>query len=387
MPRFFIVTVLLGWGLLLWGMAQGGDDARVAVRVLDLLKLRELGVSAVARPLQVDLDREAAGEARSISVRMDGRDALSVRLDQAAERPAKGLRIRPGDGDGTCRVAASGIPDRAYRGSLEITVESGVLRIVNQLPLGDYLAGVIGSEGGTDAPPEALQAQAVLARTFACRHRRRHGAADFCDTTHCQLYQGRASATPAVEEAVRATAGETLAWQGAPARAFYHSTCGGATRPFADAWGRPGPPYLEGVADGDACRESPHFRWEFRIRHADCMELLRAVAGGHPAALAVAEAGAGGWVRWLAVRQQDGSVRRLRGEEFHSRAGRRLGWNAIRSACFTVRREGDTWAFEGRGFGHGVGLCQWGAAGLARQGWDHARILAFYFPGTNLRRE
>jgi stage II sporulation protein D len=117
------------------------------------------------------------------------------------------------------------------------------------------------------------------------------------------------------------------------------------------------------------------------------MALLRAVTGGQPAALEVEEAGPGGWIRWLAVRQPDGSALRLRGEEFHSRAGRRLGWNAIRSCCFTVRREGETWIFEGRGFGHGVGLCQWGAAALARRGWDHARILAFYFPGTTFRRD
>ena len=386
MPRTPVLALLLWSCLLPGGIIRGGDSGLVAVRVLGLLKLRQACVSAVSRPLRVSLGPAAAEEAQSISVRLDERGALCVRLDQGAEQKAIGLRIEPVDGGGTCRVVAEGIPEREYRGSLEITSGKGALRVVNRLPLGDHLAGVIGSEGGVAAPPEALKAQAVLARTFACRHRGRHGDADFCDTTHCQLYQGRASATPAVEEAVRATTGEILTWQGAPARAFYHSTCGGTTRPFSDAWGRPGPPYLGGVADGDACRESPHFRWEFRIGHAECMELLRAVAGGQPTALEVAEAGPGGWVRWLAVRQRDGSARRLRGEEFHSRAGRRLGWNAIRSACFTVRREGETWVFEGRGFGHGVGLCQWGTAGRARQGWDYTRILAFYFPGAGLQR-
>lgn len=387
MPRSILSGLLLWCALISWGLARGGDDATVAVRVLDLLRLRALEVCAVARPLRATLGPAAEVEVQSISVRGDERGTLLIRVDRGEEQKVNGVQIRPADGDGTCRMAAAGIPDREYRGSLEITAEKGVLRVVNRLRLGDYLAGVIGSEGGADAPPEALKAQAVLARTFACRQRGRHGAVDFCDTTHCQLYQGRASATPAVEEAARATASEILAWQGAPARVFYHSTCGGATRPFADAWGRPGPPYLGGVSDGETCRESPHFRWEFRIGHIECMEMLGALTGGYPVALEVAEAGPGGWVRWLAVRQRDGSIRRLRGEEFHNRAGRRLGWNAIRSACFTVRREADTWVFEGRGFGHGVGLCQWGAAGLARQGWNHARILAFYFPGTNLRRD
>ena len=311
----------------------------------------------------------------------------SSAVDQEEEQEVGGLRISPGDGDGTCRVTAAGIPDREYRGSLEITVEKGVLRVVNRLPLADYLAGVIGSEGGAGAPPEALKAQAVLARTFARRHRGRHGAADFCDTTHCQLYQGRAFATPGVEEAVRATAGEILTWQGAPARAFYHSTCGGTTRPFADTWGRPGPPYLEGWPTATPAGNLPISAGSSGSATRSAWSCCGRCPAGNRSRWRwrrpVPAAGSAGW----RCGSRMALARRLRGEEFHSRAGRRLGWNAIRSACFTVRREGETWIFEGRGFGHGVGLCQWGAAGLARRGWDHARILAFYFPGTNLRRD
>jgi len=284
----------------------------------------------------------------------------------------------------SCRVIAAGIPEREYGGELEIRAEDGRLRLVNRLPLDDYLAGVVGSEGGGATPPEALAALAVLARTYAIRHVHRHGAADLCDTTHCQLYQGRAAATAEAKAAVRATAGKILAWQGTPARVLYHSTCGGSTASFTGAWGSPGPAYLAGVDDGGACRASPHYRWTIRIAHRPLMDLLRDFAGSDPVGMEVAEAGPGGWIRWLAVRQADGSTVRVRGEEFHIRAGRRLGWNAIRSACFTVRRDGGEWVFQGAGFGHGVGMCQWGAAELARRGWDCTRILSLYFPGTAL---
>jgi stage II sporulation protein D len=403
--------LLSGWlfcgGCLAGGLVRGGDDARVAVRVMDLLKLRQLIVHAVSQPLKVDLnplleDAGSVGQeavdrskrlntadradrlAQVVSIRVEASGLLLVCLDQVAEPAVRCLRITPGAGEETCRVMAGGIPDREYRGSLDITAEGGILRVVNRLPLADYLVGVIGSEGGGDAPLEALKAQAVLARTFAMRHGGRHGAADFCDTTHCQLYQGRSAVSPVAEAAVRATAGQILTWQGAPARVFYHACCGGVTNSFETAWGRPGPPYLTGIDDGDACAESPQARWEYRLDRAAWTKLLRKLGGGNPVAIRLEETGPGGWVRWLAVEQADGSSVRLRGEEFHIRAGRLLGWNAIRSACFTVRQEGECWVFAGRGFGHGVGLCQAGAAALARRGWEYARILARYFPGTRL---
>jgi stage II sporulation protein D len=244
---------------------------------------------------------------------------------------------------------------RRYVGTLvvERTGEGTVAHL--RIPVDDYLAGVVASEMGATGPEAALRAQAVVSRTLLVVGGDRHpeGAWDLCDLTHCQSFRGLTDADSAVR-AVAETADRVMTLGGAPVEAPFHSTCGGATLAAAGVWGT-AHPHLPGVsdqrADGTAyCDGSPHGDW------------VAAVAGQE-------------------LPDPGDEVDRFRLE-----AGRRHGWNLVKSNRFTATPltfdEQRIWWLEGRGLGHGVGLCQQGAMGRARAGADADEILRAYFPGA-----
>jgi stage II sporulation protein D len=285
---------------------------------------------------------------------------------------------------------------------------TGVL-VVNRVSLENYVAGTIGAEMGARRPDElaALRAQAVVSRTYAIRNRGRweaQGLDAFADTRD-QVYNGIASETPQVWDAVRATAGQVLEYRGLPIDAYFHSTCGGATagvdEVFATAASRP---YLHSVSDASGrgrhyCDISPRFRW----REAWDASTLRAILSRTlPAVMNVSGDGLqpivdvevtrttrSGRVGELRIVFEHGDVR-VPGPTVRSvlrpEAGRLLGSQAFE---LHVTRDGGRVSHlvaTGAGWGHGVGFCQWGAVGRARAGQDYRTILATYCPGTRLER-
>jgi SpoIID/LytB domain protein len=250
----------------------------------------------------------------------------------------------------------------------EVSVEG------RKVPLEEYVAGVVTAEEG-DGTPESQKALAVLARTFAVRERGRHGRYDFCPLTHCQAFhppsaQGRAAAAATRGQLLRSAGGEL-------APAHYFSTCGGRTADSEDIWPALRPA-LAGVSDQERCAGSPHLLWRFTTDAARLQPLF----GFVPEEIVV-ERGAGGWVRAATVRGAGGE-RRYGGEELHLLLARHFGWNQVKSANFSVERAGEQFILRGRGMGHGVGLCQWGARAQARAGSDYRQILRVYFPGSTV---
>ena len=263
--------------------------------------------------------------------------------------------------------------------------------VVRLVELEDYVAGVLAGEAGDLTQPEALKAMAVAARSFATRSRGRHAAEgfDFCSLTHCQVYTSQAP-QERFRAAARATAGQVLRFNGEVIRAYYTGNCGGHSQSAANVWPDQAAPYLPAQPDSYCLRDgnSParNVRWTTRLPAAQLEAALRSEPAMDP----------GGQLRRLAVLQRDatGRVRRLEiagsvrhevdGNAFRFLIGRRLGWEKLKSTAFEVRREGGDFLFEGRGFGHGVGLCQAGAARMAEAGFDYRRILAHYYPGTEL---
>jgi stage II sporulation protein D len=276
---------------------------------------------------------------------------------------------------------------------VQVRPRGGGPAVVRLVELEDYAAGVLAGEAGELAQPEALEAMAVAARSFAIRSRGRHAAEgfDLCSLTHCQVYT-----TQAPEErfraAARATAGQVLRFNGEVIRAYYTGNCGGHSQSAANVWPDQAAPYLPAQPDPYCLRDgntpARNARWTTRLPAAQLEAALR----GEPAM------DSGGQLRRLAVLQRDatGRVRRLEiaggvrhevdGNAFRFLVGRRLGWEKLKSTAFEVRREGGDFVFEGRGFGHGVGLCQAGAARMAEAGFDYRRILAHYYPGTELQK-
>jgi stage II sporulation protein D len=281
---------------------------------------------------------------------------------------------------GTGPLAVAGL---RVHGALEIERVPDGLRVVNHVSLEDYLAGTLGREVYPGWESEALKAQAVVARSYALheRARRAREAWDVTADTRAQVYGGIDAETPAVLAAVEATRAEYLAWRGRPILAAFHSASGGRTASAEEVWGR-ALPYLVSVEVPHE-EDSPDTYWRASVSGTTLGRALDLVGirVGSIRELRVAERSASGRARWLALRGSGGTAeltgRQLRGA---------LGETVIRSTLFEIRAEDGGFVFVGSGHGHGVGMSQWGAQGMARQGTGYRDILATFYPGSELVR-
>jgi stage II sporulation protein D len=310
-------------------------------------------------PLPAGARAEVALEGSSLTVNGAAAGAEGVRCAGAGALRHAGLEL---DGDLEVRRGARG------------------LDVVHAAGMEEYVAAVSGAEMPASFPAEALKAQAVAARTFAVGKKLEAVTAGrpwhLGATVVHQVYRGPA-ADPRAVAAAEATAGEVLVFDHEPADAFFHSTCGGHTEAGGAALGRERP-YLPGVPCG-RCDASPLSRWTVRLGDA---ELGRALGfAGAVTALRVVERSPSGRAARVEV-DAGGARARLAGADLRQR----LGWSKLPSLAFDVRRERGAFRFDGRGSGHGAGMCQWGAAGLAREGAGYRDILARYYPGAELRR-
>jgi len=300
------------------------------------------------------------------------------------------------------------IDGRPYRGAVEVTSRGGGLTVVNTLPLESYLMGVVTAEMGRRARNEhaALEAQAVVSRTYALRNRGRFGSQgfDLQAGVSDQVYGGVANESEEGVDAVRGTAGVVLTYGGELITAFFHSTCGASTASPEEVFRTVrNQPYLRPVSDrrsgGYYCDISPRFRWTVEWDGSLLRDILRrtlpVVLGIDADAVEqirdiyVRRTGPSGRAREVRVRVGDGEIP-IPGHDvravFQTPEGRSLGSTAIE--LNTERQGGQVVRVTaaGGGWGHGVGLCQWGAVGRARAGQDYETILTTYFPGTTLAR-
>jgi len=326
-----------------------------------------------------------------------GADGVRLRLGAIETTPARTLNIRARDDGGTVRVSG-----RDYRGEVLVAQGEAGLLVVNAVSLEEYLAGVVSAEMGRrpDADREAMYAQAVVSRTVAVRSlgRYRVRGYDLMGSIADQAYAGVATESDLAWEAVRATRGQVLTYGGAVIEAFFHSTCGGRTEAVEDAFSGGPQRYLSSISDRDPsgqayCRLSPRFQWEERWSGAELARGLRESgirAEGPPSDLAVEGLTGSGRVGAIrAVVSGRGVV--VRGQNEIRRVLRRDGGGILWSTRFQLRvsRSGGRIVEAraiGGGNGHGVGMCQWGAIGRAREGADYQAILRAYFPGTEIRR-
>ncbi|MBI4598466.1 MAG: SpoIID/LytB domain-containing protein [Candidatus Omnitrophica bacterium] len=289
--------------------------------------------------------------------------------------PYLGVRIEP-----ESRAAIS-LNGKRLRGTLEIVRQQNLtLLVINHVSLEDYLRGVLSKEAPDYWPPEALKAIAIAARTYAVYQRLTKEAVDYDVTgdVMSQDYGGKTAEKAATTRAVKATAGLLLLAHGKLFPPFYHSTCGGTTEN-----GRVMGPYdlppLRGGVVCHLCERSPFYLWQRRLTRADInWALLKSRHGsvGPILDLQVTKRTASGRAENITI---TGALRavRLSGYEFRAL----FGFDRIRSPLITIIAQDDAFLIEGRGWGHGVGMCQWGAAEMARRGFSAAEILAYYYPG------
>lgn len=274
------------------------------------------------------------------------------------------------------------IAGRPYRGTVRIIAGSAPL-LVNELGLEDYLAGVINAEISSAWPAEAVKAQAILARTYAMfRLPQRRGAPyDLEATVKDQVYLGAAAEDDAARRAVAETRGMVLTYAGEPVAAYFHSACGGRTESPEWVWGGSPQPYQQSVECG-YCEDSPNYFWRWPSEGAaDAGEVGRKLGLGTAAeAIEVITQSPTGRAAQVRV-GGGGQTLTVGGNDFRQA----LGYSNVRSAAFRVDREDGGWVIRGTGSGHGAGMCQWGAKGMAEAGQSAAAILTHYFPGTELR--
>jgi stage II sporulation protein D len=305
-------------------------------------------------------------------------------------------------GAGACssppaRIGLPSVRSIARHGVSVKVTENGV-STVRRVPLEHYVAGAVLAEfapadGQPDVVERMYEVQAVISRSYALANNGRHASEgyDLCSTTHCQLYDpGRLRTSRwarAAASAVRRTAGMVLWHDGDPVQALFHADCGGHTSAAATVWGGRQRPYLRAVRD-DGTAETAHTGWRYEASRAVVLRALNADArtrvGDRLDAIEVLDRDAAGRAGRVALRGRRVAI--VRGEDLRDVLARSLGARTIRSTRFTVLREGALFRFEGRGFGHGVGLCQAGALARLRAGVKLPAVLQRYFPGTKLVR-
>jgi stage II sporulation protein D len=297
---------------------------------------------------------------------------------------------------------------RRYRGELVIHASAAGLTVVNRLPVDEYLKGVVPMEIGIERRMgefAAVEAQAVAARSYAYVRLAGPGEQRWYDlrpTVVDQVYGGVNAETIVGTRAVESTAGLVLKYDGRTVNAPYHSTCGGTTAEAPEAWPTRGEPFLQRVSDRVPgtdrfyCDISPRFRWTRQVPRdrldATVARYLREYAAvpargpGHVRGVAVVSRTPSGRVQSVEIMTARGGPYTLRGNDarFVLRAA---GGEILNSSYFDVESAASGGrlthlTLHGVGFGHGVGMCQWGAIGRARAGQDFRTILGIYFPGT-----
>jgi stage II sporulation protein D len=283
---------------------------------------------------------------------------------------------------GTSRLSAR---KTVYRGDLRLewSASRRVPRLVNRVELEDYLLGVVPAEMPDRFGLEAMKAQAVAARSYALAEMARQGFV--YGDTRSQAYDGRSGETPLASRAVRETRGEQLQRRGRVIKAWYHSTCGGCTLPASAVFDDAQPGVLDRAVPCPDCQASPFFSWERRFDADDvCAALgvpeapLESAAApadefpARPAALAVVVGGEAASRPLIDVRSKLSS-------------GRPIAKQMLSTLLAEPPRISDgQLVIAGKGYGHGVGLCQYGAAGFAVRGASYRAILERYYPGATL---
>ncbi len=293
--------------------------------------------------------------------------------------PAEAVLLEPTE------AAAIRVDSRPYRGALILyRTSGGKLTIVNRLALEEYLVGALASEVDPFWPLEALKAHAVVSRTMVA-HRiwiQRARPFDVTADTATHLYYGIAVEREGTRQAVEATRGQVLAYDGELLSATFHANCGGHTENATEIWAVKGnPPPLQGRPD-PFCKNLRHFRWKTDLTNKALLTALGSESKGvgDLQACQVLERNRSGRVREVLLQGTLGSVS-LSGKKFREL----LGPHSLRSLNFTVAFYGSRVSFQGFGWGHGVGLCQWGAYGMAKRGFSMDQILASYFPNAQRR--
>ncbi|MEW6096289.1 MAG: SpoIID/LytB domain-containing protein [bacterium] len=269
-----------------------------------------------------------------------------------------------------------------YRGEIEVEINGDEIKVINVIDLEEYLYGVIKNEMSSNAPMEALKAQAVIARTFALANLKKHEEEGYnlCSKVHCQVYKGMDTETDSVINAVNSTQAQVLTYNGEIAKIFYHAWCGGITADASSVWGQD-ISYLKEVPD-PFCRKLGNNGWQYTFALNEIKDILNKNGFniGNISSIYEGSKSKSERVNEVVIIHTNGTTA-ISSNKFRLMVGPDKIWSTL----FTIRRNGNKVTFQGRGKGHGVGLCQQGAIMMGKLGYNYKQILGFYYPGIYLR--
>jgi len=311
---------------------------------------------------------------------------LYSKSDAFAVKSAKAIDIKSSEFKSEMIFESSdgiiGVNGVKYRGLL-IVRKSGVkIDVCNRISLEDYLKGVVSCEMSGSWHIEALKAQAVAARTYAVYflNKKSNVNYDLDSTTNFQVYKGYSSESKSGNTAVDKTSGLIMTYDGEPILSFFHSTCGGWTSDNGDVWTGKNLPYLKRVKC-DYCTNSLKYNWKENISVTEIKSLLEKNGKQTGKIKSINLKRSSERVTGVIIRHSSGEIV-LTGNDFR----RIIGAERLRSLYFTTRVSGKNVVFEGKGWGHGVGMCQYGAKNLADGGKDYKYILKYYYSGVDIRK-
>jgi stage II sporulation protein D len=262
-----------------------------------------------------------------------------------------------------------------YPGNIEVWKGNKGLYLINELPLEEYIKSVVSAEVGADWDMEALKTQAVISRTYALNQKSQNNNPNFDITSSVlhQVYKG-SNDNARISYAVMNTEGEVLTYNGKLIEAFYHSTSGGLTETPEEVFGK-SYPYLKSVSG--SCETSPYWIWERRIPVAE-IEKVMGIPGIKD--IKITSYTASKRVKTVDIIHGSGS-QTVKATDLR----KTIGWSRLPSTNFTVSRDNNVMVFDGKGFGHGVGLCQWSSLEMAKSGIGYRDILSYFYPDTILQ--
>ncbi len=303
-------------------------------------------------------------------------DLLSIRNSEKSFGQYEKIEFTAMDTSGIFKLKPEDPPinPREYDDDLAVVTQNGYLQLINKINIEKYITGVIETEGGSSAPIEFYKAQAILIRTYAIKNIYRHSGSGYslCDATHCQAYKGKSSHNNLIYLAAEKTKGMVLTDKNNNLITTpYHSNCGGMTSSASGVWQK-NLPYLVTVKD-PFCLQGNNARWIRKITVPDWEQYLRRIG-----------------INIENPYSYDYTFNQQARKKYYHFDSQQILLTRIRddwslkSTYFSIKRDGDTLIFEGKGFGHGVGLCQEGAMEMARVGYTYTDILHFYFRNVRI---
>ncbi len=266
---------------------------------------------------------------------------------------------------------------RYYEGNINILRDDKGFYVVKNIPFNQYIEGVVASESGKGWEFEALKAQAIVSRTYATFFKARNAGKPYhlTSTVNDQLYKGN-NTDPLISRAVNATGNEVLTHRHVPIKALFHATCEGKTELPEEVW-EESYPYLRSVE----CQSNnaPYENWQRKFTLKDIGKALGIKRLKDLAIDSFTSTGRVKTIRLIYTSASSSGIT-VKATEFRTA----MGYKEIPSTLFSVAKEGEHILFHGKGYGHGVGLSQWGALEMARQGKNYHDILSHYYPGTVL---